>query len=394
MQVRAIAAAMLVTFTVASVAVACPFCSAVALTFTEEIDQNDVAVLANLVGPLSDKEDEQYSIFEVATVLKGEKFLEGKQKITALFFGKQPPGTQFLLMGAVEGKISWGMPIAMTERSAKYVRQLPKLPAKGAERLVFFQDYLEDADELLARDAFDEFARADYEDVKNLKPNMKRDKYLAWVNDPNVPASRRRGYFTLLGVCGKPDDAEMIRGMLTAKTDEPQTGVDAALACFLTLKGEAGLPFVESMYLANKDAEYTDTYAAIMALRFHGQSENIISHDRLVESLRLLLNRPDVADLVIPDLARWKDWESMDRLVELFKNSDQKKSWVRIPVVQYLLACPLPKAKTKLEELRKVDEEAVRRASLFLPLGGQGSQPSEESSSKDAAAAETSKEAS
>ncbi len=374
MHIRAIAAAamMFAALMPATTATACPFCTAVALTFTEEIDQSDVAVLASLVGPLSDKADEQYAIFQVDTVLKGEKFLEDQKKFTALFFGKQPPGTQFLLMGTVEGKINWGTPNALTERSAKYVLQLPKLPPKGADRLVFFQDYLEDADELLARDAFDEFARSDYQDVKELKPRMKREKYLGWVADSTVPASRRRGYFTLLGVCGKPEDAEMIRNMLTTPVEEPRTGVDAALACYLTLSGEQGLPFVESLYLANKDAEYTDTYAAIMALRFHGQSESVIPKKRLVESLRLLLNRPDVADLVIPDLARWEDWESMDRLVELFKNSDQKKSWVRIPVVQYLLACPLPQAKAHLEELRKIDEESVRRASLFLPLGGQG----------------------
>ena len=33
-----------------------------------------------------------------------------------------------------------------------------------------------------------------------------------------------------------------------------------------------------------------------------------------------MLDRPQLADLVIPDLARWEDWSVMDRLVELFKN--------------------------------------------------------------------------
>jgi len=119
-------------------------------------------------------------------------------------------------------------------------------------------------------------------------------------------------------------------------------------------------------------AEYTDTFSAIMALRFHGQNESIIPRERLVKSMRLLLDRPDVVDLVIPDLARWQDWESMDRLVELFKSADKKTSWVRIPVVQYLMACPLPKAKEKLAELKEIDPESVRRGSLFLPLGGGG----------------------
>ena len=44
--------------------------------------------------------------------------------------------------------------------------------------------------------------------------------------------------------------------------------------------------------------------------------------------MRLLLDNPDFADQVIPDLARWEDWSVMDRLVEMFKAGDEK-SYVR-----------------------------------------------------------------
>jgi len=362
----------LALFQVPTTAAACPFCSAVALTFAEEMDQSDAAVVAKMVGKANEDKDDHTVVFDVVDVLKGEKFLDGQKQINALYFGKQGPGTLFLLMGTHEGKMNWGSPISLTERSAAYIRKLPSLPASGPDRLAFFQEYLEDSEELLARDAFDELARASYDDVKALKPRMNREKILGWIQNPDVPPTRRRGYFTLLGVCGKPEDAETIKKMLTTPTDEPRTGVDAAVACYLTLIGEKGLPFVEEMYMANKEAEYTDTFSAIMALRFHGQNESIIPRERLVKSMRLLLDRPDVVDLVIPDLARWQDWESMDRLVELFKSADKKTSWVRIPVVQYLMACPLPKAKEKLAELKEIDPESVRRGSLFLPLGGGG----------------------
>ena len=357
---------------VPTTAAACPFCSAVALTFSEEMDQNDVAVLAKLVGKANQDADDHTALFEVVDVLKGDKYLEGQKQVQALYFGKQTPGSMFMMMGAVEGKVNWGTPISITERSAAYIRKLPSQPASGPDRLAFFMQYLEDSEELLARDAFDELAKTSYDDVKALKGRMNREKILGWIQNPDVPPTRRRGYFTLLGVCGTPEDAEAIKTMLTTPTDEPRTGVDAAVACYLTLTGEKGMPFVETTYLANKEAEYTDTFSAIMALRFHGQNETIIPRERLVKAMRLLLDRPDVADLVIPDLARWQDWESMDRLVELFKKGDKKTSWIRIPVVQYLMACPLPAAKEKLAELKEVDPESVRRGSLFLPLGGGG----------------------
>jgi hypothetical protein len=36
-------------------------------------------------------------------------------------------------------------------------------------------------------------------------------------------------------------------------------------------------------------------------------------------------------------------------------------------VINYLRACPLPEAKTHLEELAKIDPEAVKRASYYVP---------------------------
>jgi hypothetical protein len=382
---------------------ACPFCNAVSLTFSEEMNSNDVAVIARLMGPADpEKKPDQttpaagtpdgtppagadpqnrsqftspetainlsYSIFQVEHVLKGSA-MKPKQQFKALYFGKQPPGTYFLLMGNDPPKLNWGTPIPLTKRSVEYMLALPKLPTSGAERLAFFMKHLEDEEELLKRDAYDEFAKAPYATVKSLAPHMSRQQLLAWIKDAQVSTSHRRLYLTMLGVCGKHEDAALLEQMLTAKTEEPRSGLDATIACYLTLKGPDGLNLIEKLFLANPKAEYTDTYAAIMAIRFHGQEEKVISRERLLESLRHMLDRPQLADLVIPDLARWEDWSVMDKLVDLFKNSDEKSSWVRVPVVQYLQACPLPEAKLRIAELQKIDPESVRRASFFLPLG-------------------------
>jgi hypothetical protein len=80
-----------------------------------------------------------------------------------------------------------------------------------------------------------------------------------------------------------------------------------------------------------------------------------------------MLDRPELADLVIPDLAKWEDWSVMDRLLDLYKNADPKTSWVRVPVVNYLRTCPLPRAKRLLEECERIDPAAVKRAKTFFP---------------------------
>ena len=90
----------------------------------------------------------------------------------------------------------------------------------------------------------------------------------------------------------------------------------------------------------------------------------------MLASLRLMLDQANLADLVIPDLARWEDWSVMPRLVELFKTSNEKTSYMRVPIINYHRACPKPEAKTALEELAKLDPAAMKQAESFFPLAG------------------------
>jgi hypothetical protein len=376
--------AFLVTCGLWQVAAACPFCVPVQKTFSEEIDNADAVVIAELVSAPAAAQDDsgqlEKSKFQVVEVIKGEKLLGGNQSIELLYFGEGKVGGRFILTGVDPPKLAWSTPTLLSPTAEKYVRDALKLPKSGAERLAFFQDFLESKEELIARDAYDEFARAPYGDVINLKDKMNHAQLVAWIKDADIPASRRRLYLTMLGVCGDRNDADMLEGMLRSDNREHKSGLDALIACYLRLRQSEGLPLVEDLYLKNTKAEYADTYSAIMALRFHGQETDVIPRERIVKSLHHMLDRPELADLVIVDLARWEDWSVMDQLVDLFKKADDKSSWVRVPVVRYLMACPKPEAKKHLEELEKIDAGAVKRARTFFPFEGSGD-PAEKATS-------------
>lgn len=353
---------------------ACPFCSAVSQTFTEEIGSMDAVVIAELLkspekAVAGDSNDVPKAIFRVQQVVKGDGIVEPDQKIESIYFGDAKPGQAFLIMGVDPPKVMWSTPLQLSERARKYVPQLLEVPPQGAERLRFFQQYLEDDDEMLARDAYDEFAKAPYDAVKALKPQMQHDQLVEWIQNPDVPASRRRLYLTMLGVCGNEQDIEMLEKMLKSDDRKMKAGLDAMIGCYLTLRGAEGMPLIEKLFLANDRAEYADTYAAIMALRFHGSETDVIPRERILAGLRLMLKRPQLADLVIPDLARWEDWSVMPELVQLFKSADEKSSWVRVPVINYLRACPKPAADDYIAELEKIDPAAVKRANTFFPFG-------------------------
>ena len=342
------------------------------MTFTDQLSGQDVVVAAKLVElpelPDEPGADLPRATFEITNVLKGKQFVDVGMKFKALLVGRYKPGKEFLVMGVDPPSIVWTTPIKASDRLIQYLMDIQKLPESGADRLAFFQNYFEDDVSSIAFDAYDEFAKAPYADLIDLKDRMDRQKLIDWVKDPEIAINRRRLYFTMLGVCGTKSEADEIEQLINDGGESNLRGLDALLAAYLCLKGDPGVPLVEEKFLRNEKSEFTDTMAAVSALRFHATEVDIINQEKIVAAVRALLDRPKMADLIIPDLARWEDWSVMEKLVTLFKESDDDKRWLRVPIVSYLIACPLPKAKEHLAELEKLDPASVERANLF----GQG----------------------
>jgi hypothetical protein len=370
---------------------ACPFCSAVSLTFAQEIAQSQAAAIVRLVEPppagaLSPRAEGPLpkGKFAVVEVLKGADFIAEAghsaadgTPIETILLEEKPVGTLFLLMGIEPPKLVWSSPIPVSERAVQYLRKLSALPEKGPDRLAFFQRHLEDPDETLARDAYDEFAVAPYADVRGLADRMDPTQLLQWIENPKVQANRRRLYATMLGACGTKADAERIGAILSNQDLGPEkaevrSGLDALIACYVTLRGPEGLDLIDELFLNRRGREipFTETYAAVMALRFLGEESQGVPRDRVLASLRLLLAEPKLADLVIADLARWQDWSVIDRLVELFEKAEADNIFVREPIVNYLRVCPLPQAAAAIARLEKIDPEAVRRAATLAAFAG------------------------
>jgi hypothetical protein len=374
---------------VPSVARACPFCSAVSLTFAQEIAQSQAAVIARLVEPppaaaLSPRAEGPLpkGKFEVVEVLKGGDLVEGAghrgadaKPIETILLEEKPAGSLYLLMGVEPPELVWSSPVPVSERAVAYIKKLDGLPEKGSDRLAFFQQHLEDEDETLARDAYDEFAVAPYADVKGLQDRMDPTQLLEWIRSPKVQTNRRRLYATMLGTCGTKADAQQIEKIIVGEDLGPdkaeiRSGLDALIACYVTLAGADGLDLIDSFFLDRKgrDVPFTETYAAVMALRFLGEESEVVPRDRVLQSLRKLLDEPKLADLVIADLARWQDWSVVDRLAALFETATADNIFVREPIVNYMKACPLPEAAAALEKLERIDPEAVRRAATMAGL--------------------------
>lgn len=348
-------------------AAVCPFCSAAGQTLRQEMESMDVVAIATLV-PDGRKEIDGSASFKIEQILKGDQHVKLGDKFAATYFGPGESEKHFLLQGVDPRELVWSSPVPLSKEAEKYVSSLLKLPEETVDRLAFFQEYFEHTDTLLSRDSYDEFALTPYEDIIKLKPRMKHDSYVKWVRDPSMPPDRKRLYYTLLGVCGQAEDTVWMEEMLKSTKAEDRAGLDSLLAAYLNLKGEEGLPKIVDSFLKNPESQYVDIFAAVMALRFHSTEGKVLKKEDVAAAMCTLLDRPDLADLVIPDLARMGDWSQLDRLTQLFKDANEDNAWIRMPIVNYARACPLPEAKERLKEMEKVDPAAVKRSKTFFPI--------------------------
>lgn len=354
---------------------ACPICCSGPGTFLEELAVLEGVAVARLVRhlPLDQESGLTPVQVELIDVLKVPKTIHAGDQLVVKTFA-EIQADHFVYLTRHDAKSSWH-PIPITPRCRDYILQLTKLTAdpnltKDPKSLVrHLWRHVEDRDEIIRNDAFRTFNDIPFKQWIALTPDLDHDQLIAWINDPEIVASRRRAYLKLLSLCGNESDVQLLEGLITSKDKKSRAAFDGVILCYLALAGEAALPLIEEQFLANPRAEIADSYSAIVAVRFHLEHPSRLPKPRLAAALKLMLKRPELADLVIADLALMEDWSIAEEVFELFKSAETKDSdWVRVPAIQYLRKCPLAMAKAMLKECESLDPKAVERADRLRPL--------------------------
>lgn len=356
--------------------------------FAEQLAGSDAFVLVQWV---SDKQDEakqegsrEFTVKEVVRNSMGE-FSVG-QKISLRGHVAGNAGDLFVLIGTRadrEQKIAWDRPRRVTDASFKYIVQTPAPDVPIGQQLDYYGTFLESSDPLIADDAFRAVVNAPFGALRQLSEKLPRQKVFQWLTSSNTPVTRIGLYGQMLGVCGNADDAKYLEEKVLEKTQEFPIGKDGLMCGYLMLTGEKGLATLDDAKLRNRDVSLYETYYAVIAVRFmweHGQGK--IEPERLLQSMRILLEHPHFADLAVSDLRRWKDWSAQERLMKLYDEEEFNNPTTKRAIARYMVACSkdLPKdadskipehveqARKYLETLRQKDPKAVSEAERFYIL--------------------------
>jgi hypothetical protein len=385
--------ALLASLVFASASLACPFCSAQGATLSSEIADASFIIIGNAVNARRDPNDANKSSTDIIieTVIKNNDYLNGKKQLTLqryipldektrsqrmiIFFKLHTP-SYYTSASAVTGTVLLGdsRTIVLDAYRGEQLESNTKLGEylKGAitsrekpmaERLRYFFNYLDAEELLISTDAMNEFAYAEYKDVREMAEKLPANKVLQWLKDPAKSSTRLGLYGLFMGHCGKKEDAKAIRSIL----DQPETlliqGLDGILAAYIMLDYEAGWNYLNEL-LKNPSTNFQTRYSILRVLRFFWESrQDIVKADLILDTMMKLVDQPDISDLPIEDLRKWERWELTDKIMSYTKSQEHiQTKIVQRSILRFAIAAPASqvKAKAYVEQIRKEDADRVR----------------------------------
>jgi hypothetical protein len=332
-------------------AAACPFCTASGTTLTGEVAQADFILYGTLTNAQRDPNDptgfnKGTTEMKIDLVIKPHEFVKGKKSITIPRY--IPPDTSgkdykyLVFFNVINGQIDAyrGEASPADSKLPEYLKGAMEVRQKdNTTRLRYFFDYLESPDIIISSDAYGEFASADYKEMRELAPHLPPDLILKWLKDPNTRGSRFGLYGLMLGHCGKPADARAIRALLDDKTRSYSSGLDGVVTGYIMLDPKEGWDYLTGL-IKDPDKEFSIKYAALRTARFFWELRpDIVPNEVVLAAMKQLMDNPDIADMPMEDIRKWKQWKFTPVILEYAKKETHNKTpIINRAILKYAIA--------------------------------------------------------
>ena len=190
--------------------------------------------------------------------------------------------------------------LAADEVVLAHIMAAPSVEDPIGRRLAWYAQRLEHPAEAIAEDAFVEFARAPYADVRAVAKALSLRPLSAWVADPGID-QRRRGFYGLaLGIVaaehlptGSPASSAPLREALGEMAGDFRAGSDGLMAGILVADGPRGLEWLLDRAGPERPVDQRQLLAA---LRFaHEELRETLPEPRIVAATATLARSAAVA---------------------------------------------------------------------------------------------------
>lgn len=357
---------------------ACPFCGPPQTRLSERLTKNDVAVIAEFLDSTPGKNSfSGRTRFRTIERLHGPEgkltFLKG-DLITLPRELSGMRGQRCLLFGRKEEEVTWESPVLFSDVAEQYLRKSPASDAPVTKRLEYYLQFFESNDPVVAMDSMAEFAVVPYSDVEAISSKLPREKLRIWLSDEQTVPQRIGLYGMMLGLCGTAQDAELLQSKIEAPRSGYPFGLDGIIFGYLLLTKTDGLNRLGEVKLRPLSTDASELASIMAALRvMWTEGGDRIPRERLRQSMRLCLNRPETAEKAVTDLARWEDWSIQDKVMSLYGAKDFDDSHTRKAIAGYFVIASKSKspevklqASKNLDKLRERDPSVVRAAERSL----------------------------
>jgi hypothetical protein len=368
----ALVAAALVAFT--PPAQACPGCGPPSgQTLASEVAQADFILYGTLGNPKPSATDPTKGTTDITieAVVKAHALVKDKKVFTIprLVPPDAKPTKYMVFFNVVNGDVDPYRGVAVTPDSKlpEYVKGAIDVRQKDANtRLRYFFDHLESGDLEISSDAYNEFALAEYKEVIHLAPTLPAATLLKWLKDPNTRPSRFGLYGFLLGHCGKADDAKAMRALLDDPDRKFSSGLDGMVMGYTLLDKTAGYSYLMKL-LADPEKEFLVKHAGLKVLRFFWEFRpEVLTRKQLLDGAAALMTHPDIADMPIDDLRKWKAWEMTETVLKYAKQESHNALPInRRAILKFAIAATWDNPKNAaaaafVEQARKDDPDRVK----------------------------------
>lgn len=302
---------------------ACPGCTPQGQSLASEVALADFILYGTLTNPKPDPAggfNQGTTDLVITQVVKSHDSIKGKKAGDTVTIPRLIPIDPkakvkhliFFNVNTIDGKLDpyRGEVFPDDSKLPEYLKKAIEMRSKDpVTRISFFVQHLEDKDAAISTDAYNEFAVAEYKEVKPVAEKLDPKVLLGWLKDPNTRPYRYGLYGLLLGHCGTTADAKELRALLDDPNRTYTSGLDGLVMGYVLLDPKAGWDYLTAT-IRDPKKEFPVRYAGLKTVRFFWEFRpDVITKSQSVEAMKLLMEQADLADLPIEDLRKWQVWD-------------------------------------------------------------------------------------